>query len=128
MPLNSGAENVTSLVAANSNNATVLKAEPGGVLYTLACYSILATPVFLKFYNKATAPAPGTDNGLLVARFMVPGVAGNTGGGFNLSFPNGWGGTGLFNAGLSFALVTGIGDTDNTSPAAASVLLNIGWN
>lgn len=58
----SGAATATSriLSAAASTNATVVKASAGTVRM-VSGYNARATAVFLKFYNKATAPTVGTD-------------------------------------------------------------------
>lgn len=109
------------LRSAASNNATSLKATPG-VVGMVTASNTNASQRFVKFYNKASAPAPATDNALLVGTFIVPGNT--TGGGTNIPIPLG----GLaFSTGIAFAIVAGESDTDNTSVAAGDLHLNVGY-
>lgn len=99
--------------SANSNNATVVKASAGDV-FTIIGLNATAGVKYLKLYNKATAPAPGTDNALLMAVFAL---AASSPFSFQLAA------SGLYFAtGIGFALVTGASDTDNTSVAANDIL------
>lgn len=49
-----------NVVTAASTNAASVKATAGS-LYELTVSNVTATPVYVKFYNKATAPTVGTD-------------------------------------------------------------------
>ncbi len=101
--------------SANSNNATVAKAS-GGVLRGVQLNNATAGVKYLKFYDKATTPAPASDNALLMATFALPASSVFTAFGMEQKFLNG----------ISYALVTGSGDTDNTSVAANDILgLNV---
>lgn len=109
------------LVAANSNNATVLKATPGNV-YSVQVFGIGAAPAYLKFYNKATAPTCASD--AVVAQVMIPAAStAANGAGAVASFSVGK----AFTAGIAFCVVTGIADSDNTSVAAATFVVNIDY-
>jgi hypothetical protein len=54
-----------AVVSAGSNNATVVKAS-AGLLYGWSVNNINAAVRYLKFYDKASAPAPATDAEALV--------------------------------------------------------------
>lgn len=104
-----------------SNNATVVKASAGCIGFIFAV-NLNAAVRFLNLYNKATTPAPATDNSLLIAKLPIPGST--TGAGFMLPIPEGADG---FTSGISYATVTGASDTDNTSVAANEIFLWIGY-
>lgn len=100
-----------SVVAAASNNAASVKGSPG-TLGFITAQNISANPVYVKFYNKATAPAPGTDT--CVFQVMVPG---NTAGaGIALPIPAGL----SFTVGIAVAVTAGIALNDNTSVVTAN--------
>lgn len=109
-----------SLLAANTNNATVIKASAGSIGYILAV-NVTGTVVYLKLYNKSSVPAPATDNALLVARIPIP--ANTSGAGVSLPIPAGM----AFSSGIGMALVANISDTDNTAVAANCATVNIGF-
>lgn len=99
--------------SANSNNATIAKVG-GGNLYGFDLVNAVASVRYLKFYDKATAPAPATDVPVLV--FTLQASVPRTVLGLNFRFING----------ISFILVTGNADTDNTAVGAADILgLNV---
>lgn len=101
----------TRVNAAASINATVLKASAGN-LYGYILRNRSAAEVFVKFYNKATAPAPGADSALLISTISLP--AGATVQWMD-SLPT------RFTTGIGFVTVTGISDTDATAVAAGDV-------
>ena len=82
-------------------------------------YNLAAAPAYIKFYDKATAPVVGTDVPVFVV--MAPGNANGAGAVVAprrvLTFLNG----------ISFGIVTGIADTDNTGVAANNVVLSLGY-
>lgn len=109
------------LVAANTDNSTSLKAGAGTV-YDVQVSGIGSAPAYLKFYDKATAPTCGTD--AVKAQIMIPAAAtAANGAANNATFTVGK----KFNAGIGFCVVTGIADTDDTAPAAATFVINISW-
>lgn len=99
--------------SAATNNATVAKAGEGA-LYAVTGYNANAAARYLKFYNKATTPNPAADTPFLTIA-LPPTTA------FGLNFD------GLkFLTGISFALVTGAADGDNTAVGAGEILgLNV---
>lgn len=103
---------------ANSNNATVVKASAGQV-YHIAAFNNGSTIAYLKFYNQTGSPSPGLDT--VVHKVMIPGATGGSGVIENIPL-------GLpFSAGIAYAVVTGFGDTDNTSVAASTYSVTIGY-
>lgn len=105
------------IISAASNNATVVKAS-AGVLGFVSVSNLNAAVRYLKIYDKATAPAPGSDIAKIVVAIPTGSVP------VNLALPD----EGIaFAAGISFALVTGILDNDNTGVAASEILVNLGY-
>ncbi len=105
------------LAVAASNNLTSLVARPA-LLLGIQTINIDAAPVYLKLYNKASAPVVASD-----VPVMVIGIPGNANGaGNNVPIPQG--GI-LFPLGIAFAVVTGIGDTNNTNPTVSETIINI---
>jgi len=86
-------------------------------LYGISCTSTDATVIYIKFYNKASAPDPSGETPVL--RFAVPSAA--TGGGFVWNVPQGI----YFATGLGFALMTGAADADETAVTANEVMVNL---
>lgn len=117
----SGNGNTTfTLVAANSNNSTSVKGSAGQV-YHVSGFGISTTaPAFVKFYNKATAPTCGTDVPVWVEMIPAPAAGGA---GFVDDIPSGL----VFSTGIGICIVTGIANSDNTSVAATSYTINIGF-
>jgi len=108
-------------IAANTDNATNLKAS-GGTVHAVEVYGIGSAPAYLKFYNKASTPTCGTDT--IVKQIMIPAAS---------TAANGAGSNAIvldtaFTTGISYCVVTGIGATDDTSPAASTFIVNIDWN
>jgi hypothetical protein len=111
----SGGWTSSSLVAAGSNNATSVKGSAGQVGGWYIA-NLSTGWRYVKLYNKATAPAPATDNALLLLRIGIP-----PGGAANVEISRGV----AFSTGIGFATVTGVGDTDNTSVTANDLVINI---
>jgi hypothetical protein len=101
------------LQGAASINATLVRAA-STQLMEISVFNPTAAIIYLKLYNKATAPAPATDSGLLMDVIPVP-VNGRVGieyGSLGKRFP----------AGLALATTTGAANTDATAPAAGIVI------
>lgn len=105
------------VTSAASNNATSVSASPA-IVYGLTLTNLAGTTQYLKLYNKASAPAPATDNALLIAVIPIPGS-----GLREVRFHNGL----AFSTGLAYAIVAGVSDTDNTNATANGVMGNISW-
>lgn len=116
----SQASSFTTGVAPATPAATSVKSS-AGVVTSITCFNILATPVYVKLFNTASGSVTlGTTSA--VANFMCPG---NTAGaGFVIQFP--WALT--FSTAITYAVTGAISLTDNTSITATSVAVNIGFN
>jgi len=113
-PKTSGGLDTYRLLAAGSNNAQVVKASAGQV-YGIMALNAKAAVVYLKFFDKATAPVPGTDVPKLT--IGLPANSAFT----NIQIPSGI----QFTAGIGICMVTGQADNDNTAITAADVALNV---
>jgi len=101
--------------SANTNNATVAKATPGSLKFIDAVNTTIGV-IYLKFYNKATAPTVGTD--VPVLTLALPATSSRT---IELGV--------AFSVGIGYALVTGAADNDNTAVGAGAVIgLNVAYS
>lgn len=108
------------LNSAASTNATSVKASAGKLGF-VSVTNINASPRYLKFYNKASAPTVGTDTPILV--LLIPGNA--NGSGNNPAIPP----QGLnFSTGIAFAITTGAADSDTGAVALNDIIVNYGYN
>lgn len=107
------------LVSAATNNAQCPKASAGQV-YAIIASNINAAIRYLKFYDKASAPTPGSDTCVWVV--PIPG-AGTAGAGSAIAIPPGL----KFATGIAIAIVTGIADSDNTAVAANEILISLAY-
>lgn len=105
------------VTSAATNNATLVKNTPGDVFHIVG-FNATAGVKYLKFYNKASTPAPASDAALIKAVFALPASAV-----FSFNFSSfGF----YFDTGVGYAIVTGTSDTDNTAVASGDILgLNI---
>lgn len=104
------------IVGAATTNSQLINATPCWFTgYSVG--NINAAPVYLKIYDKATAPTVGTDVPVLVV--LIPGnVAGS---GANVTLPKG---IYLVN-GLGMGLVAGLTDSSTTATSANEQVINI---
>jgi hypothetical protein len=99
------------LSAAASTNATVVKNSFGRV-YKIRGYNAAAAVRFLKIYNKATAPVPGTDTPVMTIALAPSSI-------YDLDL----GAIGIYcSLGIGFALTVNAADTDTTALTAADVV------
>lgn len=101
---------VAKIEAAATTNATSTKAS-AGVVYQWQFTNVAAYPVYIKFYNKASAPTVGTDVPIL--KVAVPAGAMAT-------MPHGPGVT--FSTGIAYAITKLVADSDTTVVAAGDVV------
>lgn len=107
------------LVAANTTNSTNIK-NGAGTVYSIQTANISGlSPVYLKFYDKATAPTCNSDT--VVKTIAVP--ANTLVGGNNASFRVGV----AFTSGIGICLTNGIADNDNAAVATATSIVNIDY-
>ena len=112
-----GGAQTKHFIAANSDNATNLKAS-AGMVYAIKVGNIGTVPYFLKLYNTSTTPTCGSST--VADTFIIP----PNNSGANASLPVGK----YFSTGISYCVVTNIADTDDTSVPATTVTVNIDWN
>ena len=112
-PSTSGGYLINRLLSAASTNATSVKASAGQV-YGFYLYDSATYTVFLKLYNKASAPTVGTDTPVMT--IPVP-----AGGGAVADFDGGI----AFGTGIAFAVTKLIADTDTTVVAANDLAVNL---
>lgn len=107
----------TTVASAATNNATSFKGSAGqvGAVYATNNGAAFA---YVKFYDKASVPAPATDTALLKYVIGLP-----PGGGGQIAIPAGL----SFANGIAYAIVGGAANNDNTSVAANQVVLSFGY-
>lgn len=105
------------LVTANTNNAHLVDPAPGAV-YLVHPGNPTTTLAYLKFYDKKTAPACGTD--MPFQTYEIAFGAANSGGGFVQQTNPGI----EFKNGLGICVTGGAADNDNT-PAPAGITINL---
>jgi hypothetical protein len=98
--------------SAASNNATVVKASRGRV-YGIQGYNNSAGIRYINLYDKATAPAPASDTGVLRKKFAIPAATA-----FAFDWPLGLD----FTSGIAFAFVAGTANNDNTAVASVDIV------
>ena len=102
------------LSAAATTNATLVKGTPGAV-HRIQGFNNKASPVFLKLYDKATAPTVGTD----VPRKTIRLAASSN---FDFELHD------SYSAGIGYALTGAAADADTTALVAADIqCLNIDY-
>jgi hypothetical protein len=117
VPTTANGSTIHRTLSAASTNSTNVKGS-AGQLYGWLITSIDATPVYVKLYNKATAPTVGTDTPVMT--LMVPG---NTAGAGMVAaeFTNGI----PFGTGIGFAITAAASDADTTAVAANEVIVHL---
>lgn len=103
------------ILSAATTNATSVKASAGKFV-TLDVFNMAAYDVFLKFYDKASAPTVGTDTPV----WTVPLKAGT---GYSNQFLVGK----YFATGIAYAITKLQADSDTTAVAASDVTGAMGW-
>lgn len=103
------------VVSAASTNATSVKATPGK-LVEIDLFNTAAYDVFVKFYNKASAPTVGSDTPVWTIPIK-------TGTGYSKSFPVGR----FFSTGIAYAITKLQADSDTTVTVASDVTGTISW-
>lgn len=111
-PLATGGPTLFSLIAANSTNATVMKAS-AGTLYHVSVYNNSATPAYLSFINTTTTPTCTTTP---VYQVLIPANS-TSGAGAVEDFALG----AAFTTGISFCVTTGIGGTGSVAATTYSI-------
>jgi len=107
---------VSRRISTADTNTAVVKAS-AGQLYGWYLTNVGATPVYLKIYDKATAPTLASDTPVLT--LLIPGDS--AGAGANAEFTNGI----TFENGISIAITGAVADNDETAIAADEVVTNL---
>ena len=119
IPATSGGLSLYQKVSTANNNADTVKASAGQV-YSVQVFNNSGNIGYLKFYNKASNPAPASDTPLKT--ILIP--ANTSGSGAVFDFGN----LGAqFATGIAIAVVAGIATNDNTSVAANAMVVNIDY-
>lgn len=105
----------SKVLAAASTNATLLKGSAGR-LYGYQFANLTAAWKYVRFFNKATAPTPGTDLPLLVVAIPPNGTVD-----LNISVPI------TFATGIGYTITGAVADNDATAVAANDVQGTILW-
>ena len=113
IPGTSGGLTMSHLVTAASTNATSLKAS-AGQLYGASVYNNALYPVYLKFYNKASAPTVGTDTVVYV-------VAAQAGTEREVHSEEGM----AFSTGIAYSVIKDITDAGSTAVAASDATVDL---
>jgi hypothetical protein len=116
IPATSGGLTTKHFVAAASDNATNQKASAGQV-YSIDAYNNVAYPVYFKLYNTASSPTGCGATGL----FKVVGI--QAGMQKTLQTEQGW----AMGTGISYCLVKGITDADDTAVLLSDATVDIGY-
>ena len=111
----------SEIVPANTTGVSI-KASPGTV-YSISLSSNAPSPLYVRLYDKATAPICGAD--APVARFEVP-ANGTPANGSGSNLPFGTPGINFLN-GIGLCVTSGFADSDTTTPAAGAGIVNIAY-
>lgn len=111
-PRTSGGVLISRLINTASDNATVVKASPGQI-YGWYLFNASTATRYFKLYNKATTPL-SSDTPLLTISIPA-GAAANVFLEHGIACSNG----------IGFRIVTGMADSDATSPSANQVVVNL---
>ena len=115
-PVTTGGLTIDRLIGAATTNATSTKGSVGQ-LYGVYVSNVNASPVFLKLYNKASAPTVGTD--VPVMTLLIPGNASGVAGAFEFSMGI------AFATGIAFAITGLVADADTTAVAANEQVVHL---
>jgi hypothetical protein len=111
-----GASTFHRLLSANTTNLTSVKTSAGTInSLTLSNTNATAT-YFLKIYNKASAPVPGTDTPIHTIS-LPPGTRSIDTGTYGIRLATG----------IAYALTGAVGDADTTAIPANEVLVNMSY-
>lgn len=114
----SGGASYNNAIAPATPAVTTPKASAGN-LYGVVAFNLLATPVYLKFFDAGSVTLGTTAASF---QFMVPGNTGGAGFVIQLPVPR------SFANAIKYAVTGGIGTTDNTSITANSVIVDVAYN
>jgi len=105
-----------NLNSAATTNATSIK-NKFGTVYSCVCSNINATDVYVKFYNKSSAPTVGTDVPVITIPINTNKILNFDFGVLGIHFTNG----------ISVAITKNAADTDTTAVTANDVKLLVSY-
>lgn len=114
-PVTSGGGADYHKVSAGSTNAASIKGTAGQV-YGVQGFNVAAYPVYVKLYDKATAPNPAADTPVRTIALQA-GVRADD------DIVNGL----VFALGIGIAIVKGIADNDNTAVVASDCVVDVDY-
>lgn len=117
-PQEGGLASPKVVISATGTNATLVKGEAGEI-FGITMGNSTASWAYLKLYDKATAPVPGTDTP--VAIYGIPPA---TGAGLSMTFSEH---KLQFNNGIGFAITGGVAANDATAVAANIIMGTIAY-
>jgi hypothetical protein len=120
-PASTGGLSTQKYVLAATTNAQSVKASAGQV-YSLQAFNNGSTPIYVKLYNKASAPTVGTDVPVKVIQVPANATAAN-GSGVVVTLGPGV----AFGTGIALAVTGGITDADATATAANQGVVNLDY-
>jgi len=109
----------TRLSSANIN-ATSLKAL-GGRVFSVDIVNNTAAPIWFKFFDQSTAPAPASDSANIKRSIMVPPKVGDVPGVYARSWPGGI----VFASGIGYVAVTADSDASVGAIGAGDLRINV---
>lgn len=114
-PLSTGGLLTRRVIATADTNLNVVKASAGQI-YGIELVNAAAYPVFVKLYNKATAPNLAADTPVMTIQVPAGGVR-------EINRPAGV----TFPLGIAYAATKAVADTDTTALVAADVVGSINY-
>lgn len=114
-PVTSGGGADYHKVSAGSTNAASIKGAAGQV-YGIQGFNLAAYPVYVKLYDKATAPNPAADTPVRTIALQA-GVRADD------DIANGL----VFALGIGIAIVKGLADNDNTAVVASDCVVDVDY-
>lgn len=112
----------TSFRNIDADETGVVVKASAGQLYWLYVTNLHTAPLYLRFYNKSTAPL-STDTTLIAHTFVVPSQGTANGAGFLLVMPLGI----PFASGISYRVTTGSADNDASAVGTNVCFVNGGY-
>lgn len=111
----------TSFRNIDADETGVVVKASAGQIYWMVVMNLHTAPLYLRLYNKATAPL-STDTSLILHTFPIPSQGTANGAGFMLPIP-----IIPFAAGISYRVTTGVADNDASAPGTNVCIINGGY-
>ena len=112
-----GDQQLLRVVAAASTNSSLVKGAAAGTLEELALFNTTAAAIYVKFYDKATAPTVGTDAPAFTLQIPANGSV-IIGSSLGKPFANG----------IGYGITGAAADSDTTAVTAGSITGYLLWS